>query len=191
MADNGVMSELFPSPAADFDHPLDILDGCHERIRRQCRLIERIRSHMLARGADTEARDAARAVIRYFDTAGANHHRDEEDDLFPALERTARGASHAALQALLARLRGEHAALEASWVDMRASLLEVAEGRDISLEASAVRAFAGAYERHIAIEESQLLPLAREMLDPAQTARLGARMAERRGVKRAPRGSAA
>jgi len=180
------MSELFPSPAADFDHPLDILDGCHERIRRQCRLIERIREHLVSSGADSEARDAARSVMRYFDSAGANHHRDEEDDLFPALLRIVHGAAGEAVQALIVRLREEHAALEASWIDMRASLFEVSEGRDVGLELAAVHAFGAAYERHIAIEERQLLPLARELLDAAEIARLGAAMAGRRGVKRAP-----
>jgi hemerythrin-like domain-containing protein len=181
------MSELFPSPAADFDHPLDILDGCHERIRRQCRLIERIRERLATSGADSEARDAARAVMRYFDSAGANHHRDEEDDLFPALLGIAAGAPREALEALIGRLREEHAALEASWIDMRASLLEISDGRDVSLELAAVRAFGAAYERHIAIEEAQLFPLARELLGAAEIARLGASMAERRGVKRPAR----
>jgi len=69
---------LYPSPSADFDHPIDILDGCHERIKRQCATIQRIAEHVASRGADEEARTAARAVMRYFDTAGANHHRDEE-----------------------------------------------------------------------------------------------------------------
>jgi len=177
------MALFFSSPAAGFDHPLEILDGCHERIRRQCRLIERIAGHLERRGADREAGDAALAVIRYFDSAGRDHHRDEEDDLFPALELAARGTAVATLAPLLARLRAEHRELEAVWHEMRALLLEVAGGRDVGLDGSTVRAFAAAYERHIALEESELLPLARELLDPLQTARLGASMARRRGVQ--------
>ena len=33
------MTALFPTPAADFDHPIDMLDGCHERILRNCATI--------------------------------------------------------------------------------------------------------------------------------------------------------
>src|SRR5580765_8493471 len=83
------MSALFPTPSADFDHPIDILDGCHERILRNCATLERLAAHTLSHGSDAEAGVAAAGVMRYFDTAGAHHHRDEEDDLFPALQRHA------------------------------------------------------------------------------------------------------
>ncbi len=176
------MNALYPAPAADFHHPLEMLAACHERIRRQCALIERIADHLERNGADLQARDAARAVIRYFDTAGRHHHRDEEDDLFPALVQSARGAARPALEALVARLAGDHADLDTRWNDMRATLLELADGRDVQLERTAARAFACAYERHIDLEETQLLPLARELLDESHAARLGASMAGRRGV---------
>lgn len=79
------------------------------------------------------------------------------------------------------RLRSDHATLDALWAEMRACLCAIAEGRQWHLEARKAQAFAAAYDRHIAVEESQLLPLARRLLDDDCTRRLGQRMADRRG----------
>ena len=165
---------ILPGPAAGFDHPIDILDGCHERIRRQCTTIARIAEHLAAKGADDEAREAARNVMRYFDTAGANHHRDEEEDLFPAL---LAAAPEASTRALVERLQADHVRLDGSWKEMRARLERLA------VDAEAARAFAASYDRHIALEEAELLPLARRVLDAKALARMGERMAGRRGVR--------
>ena len=176
------MDALFPSPAAGFDHPIEILDGCHERIRRNCATIERIAAHLQAAGADADAAIAAKGVVRYFDTAGADHHRDEEDDLFPTLANHVPSLELNAVFALLAKLRADHRRLEALWSDMRRRLASIERGRDGGLTPAIARTFAETYERHIALEESQLLPIARRVLDPALAAALGGRMARRRGV---------
>jgi hemerythrin-like domain-containing protein len=178
------MSPLFAAPAADFDHPIDILDGCHARIRRQNALIEKIAARVADGGSDAEAREAARAVVRFFDTAGADHHRDEEEDLFPALVHFVPAAELNATRALLARLRADHATLDAAWREMRGMLMLLVAGGQTPLDAQAARAFAAAYDRHIALEEAELLPLARRVLDPRVVARLGDRMAQRRGALR-------
>ena len=176
------MDSLFPTPAAGFDHPIDILDGCHERILRNCALIERIAAHVAEKGADTEAATAAAGVIRYFDTAGANHHRDEENDLFPALQQYAPSAELNAVFDLLFRLKADHKRLDALWAEMRLRLSLLAAGRDGALTTAIAAAFKAAYERHIALEEAELLPLARRVLDEPILRALGGRMARRRGV---------
>ena len=176
------MDSLFPTPSAGFDHPINILDGCHERIQRQCVAIGRIAAHVAEQGPDAEARVAAANVIRYFDTAGANHHRDEEEDLFPALQQYAPSKELNAVFALLHRLKADHKRLDALWTGMRARLAAIAEGRDGGLTAALAADFAAAYERHIALEEAELLPLARRVLDEPLLRALGGRMARRRGV---------
>lgn len=176
------MTPLFPSPSADFDHPIDILDGCHERILRNCTLIERIAAHVAEKGVDAEARTAAVNVVRYFDTAGANHHRDEEEDLFPALQQYVPSQELNAVFALLFKLRADHKKLDALWAQMRARLAAIVEGHDAGLTAEVARQFRAAYENHIALEEAELLPLARRALAPEVIAALGGRMARRRGV---------
>lgn len=175
---------LLPGPAADFDHPIDMLDGCHERIRRQCAVIAKIAAHLAAKGPDEEARQAARSVMRYFDTAGANHHRDEEEDLFPALLQAVAPGELPGTRALIGRLQAEHVGLDAAWRDMRERLEGLAERSEAALDAPSASAFGETYERHIALEEARLLPLARRVLDARTLARLGECMAQRRGAFR-------
>ena len=120
--------------------------------------------------------------MRYFDTAGANHHRDEENGIFPALQQYAPSAELNAVFDLVFRLKADHKRLDALWTEMRLRLTLLAEGRDGALTASIAAAFKAAYERHIALEEAELLPLARRVLDEPVLRALGGRMARRRGV---------
>ena len=176
---------LYPTPSADFDHQIDILDGCHQRIRRNCDVIERLAAHLLDKGADAEARVAALNVMRFFDTAGSNHHRDEEDDLFPALQHHVPSEELNALFSLLHRLRADHRKLDGLWAEMHRCLTGIIQGRDGGLTGERAREFTAAYQRHIELEEAELLPIARRVLDERMIAALGGSMARRRGVAHA------
>lgn len=166
----------------DFDHPVDLLDACHARILRMCETVVQIAAHVAQHEVDEDARIAARNVVRFFDTAGANHHRDEEHDLFPALYHGVPSAELNATRALLARLRAEHLHLDALWADMRARLPGV--------DAAHAQAFREAYRSHIDLEERELLPLARRVLGDEALTLLGGRMARRRGMPPSPSGAA-
>ena len=176
------MDMHFPSPSATFDHPIEMLDHCHERILRNCAAIERVAGHVRVHGCDTEARTAVVGILRYFDGAAAHHHRDEEEDLFPALQQYAPPAEQNAVAALLHRLRQDHRRLEVLWTDMRRRLMGVLEGHNGHLTPELAIDFRMAYERHIAVEERELLPLARRVLDEGALQSMGGRMAQRRGV---------
>src|SRR4051794_27833306 len=101
------------APAPDFDHPLELLAACHERIADRIDTLERLIAHLPEHGCDEQAQQAAANVIRYFDSAGEHHHEDEERDLFPAIER-ASGENRDALT-LIARLREDHTKMRALW----------------------------------------------------------------------------
>src|SRR5262245_38516675 len=73
------------APAPGFDDPLGVLRACHRRMERQLATLERLRKHLPIHHADADARTAASAILRYFDTAAPNHHEDEELSLFPRL----------------------------------------------------------------------------------------------------------
>lgn len=180
------MKALRSLPSASFDHPIEILDACHQKILRNCDLVERIAAHVAEKGPDEEARTAAAGVIRYFDTAGANHHRDEEQDLFPALQQYAPSSELNAVFALIFKLRTDHRKLDALWSDMRTRLARIVDGRDGDLPPAVAAHFHAAYLHHISLEEAELLPLARRVLEPRIVAALGGRMAARRGVPFAP-----
>ena len=166
----------------DFDHPIEMLDQCHQRIRRTCDLLVRIAAHIRTHGCDSDARDAAMMVVRFFDTAGANHHRDEEDDLFPALVHYVPSTELNATRCLIFKLRAQHAELDTMWAAMRPLAVAVTAGRDSELTVEMAQSFAAATERHIATEEAELLPLARRVLGEPLLALVGASMARRRGL---------
>ena len=67
--------------ASGFEAPLEVLSGCHRRVERQCATLRRLVAHLLERDPDEDARAAAAAVMRCFDTATRDHHADEEMDL--------------------------------------------------------------------------------------------------------------
>lgn len=168
----------------DFENPIDIFDVCHQRIRRHCHVLERLaRSAAASKEVDVETREAARTVIRNLDEAGANHHQDEEDDLFPALERAANGRDKHLVEVLVARLKKEHVELDTQWQALRRQLQDLADGKPVAINRDAALVFTRACDRHIEIEQASLLPLARSLLDAETLERLGRSMAGRRGDK--------
>ena len=172
----------FSAPSAGFEAPLEMLSACHFRIERQCATLRRLVPHLATHGADTEARTAAANVIRYFDTSAKHHHADEEEDLFPALIESMAGSDPVCLRELTATLVAEHDELEVRWQNIRAVLERVVAGDNVVLESQAVEALVGLYERHIAREETELLPMAARLLSDEDLARVGRAMRERRGI---------
>lgn len=173
------MSDPFNTPAAPgFDDPLEMLQACHGRITAQCDTLQRLVAHLQTHGNDEQAGQAARAILRYFDTAGQYHHQDEEQDLFPALL----ASGNPSASEYVARLLAEHKVMDAAWQALRPLLIAIAEDNANTLDADVVAHFIDSYARHIAFENSLLLPLATTLLDTQQLQLLGRCMAERRGV---------
>jgi len=174
MADN-----LLSDPAApSFDDPLGMLSACHRRIERQLATLARLQRHLPEHGCDTDARAAARGIVKYFDTAAPNHHADEEESVFPRLE----DAVPARPVTLIAELEREHEALAAYWRKLRPLLAGIAAGQRANLAPKQVAEIVTAYEGHIAREESELIPLAARTFDAATIAAIGREMAQRRSV---------
>ena len=179
--------DLFETPAG-FDEPLEMLQGCHRRIERQLETLRRLRIHLAERGVDPEASVAAQAVLRYFALAAANHHEDEEKDLFPMLEARIADAGEAdRFRAFREGLENDHRALEAAWARVRKPLEAIADGLSRPLPDADVQAFVSAYERHILAEEATLLELCNRWLGDADRETLGRAMAARRKVAPPPR----
>jgi hemerythrin-like domain-containing protein len=173
----------FDAPAAGFEAPLEMLSACHGRVERQCATLLRLLPHLAANGADRPAREAARNVTRYFETAAGHHHADEEEDLFPALLCVVPAAGRAALSELIAALEVQHRELEAHWRALRPQLEGIAAGTARTLDADEVTGMVGLYRQHIEREETELLPLAARVLDAAQLDVVGRSMRVRRGIK--------
>lgn len=175
------MSRLpFPghaSPAAGFEAPFEMLEACHERVRRSLALMDKLIAHLREGRFDAQAAEAARDVLRYFDLAAPLHHEDEERHVFPAVE--------AALPDAVNQLRDDHRAMTVAWAQLRVPLATVAANPGIASEPgfiaglqAAAAAHAGLYAQHLATEEGLVFPTARERVeDPAA---MGAEMARRR-----------
>ncbi len=80
------------APSGGFEVLLAMLSACHHRVERQCATLRRLVAHLASNGTDEDARTAAAAVMRYFDTSAKDHHADEETDLFPAIMESMAGS---------------------------------------------------------------------------------------------------
>lgn len=174
------------APAVGFEVPLEMLVACHGRVQDQCETLRRLGVHLRQHGADLRARQAAAAVMRYFDTAARHHHADEEVDLFPALLESMAGADAVGLRELTTALMADHRELEHRWSELRRQLEQVAAGDAASLAGGAVTDFVDRYQRHIAREESELLPMAQRLLSDEELDRIGLAMRVRRNAVETP-----
>ncbi len=169
---------LLGAAAPGFDRPLDVLEACHGRIAKQCDTLDKLLTHLPIHGADTQAQQAARAVLAYFDTAAVHHHDDEERNLFPLLELV--GASGAC--DLVETLTLEHDELSVLWRRLRMDLQRVEAGVAPDLDKALTRRFISLNRAHLEFENTHVLPLARQVLGAAEIERLGRAMSARRGV---------
>jgi hemerythrin-like domain-containing protein len=169
------------APGPGFDEPFEMLQACHERVARMLALLQKLRVQMRTHGADEQVRQAARDVMRYFDVAAPQHHRDEELHVFPALL----GLQDAELVALVARLQQDHIQMDARWKPARSLLAEVANGeRSAFNEAddAVFDAFTKLYDGHVEAEESAAFPRAMAAMEPERLEAMSRDMAGRRGV---------
>ena len=168
------------SPGGSFEVPLEMLSACHQRVDKQCSTLRRLVVHLAKNGADNDARQAATAVMRYFDTAAKDHHADEEVDLFPALIESMAGSDAVCIREMVDALTLDHRALESHWLALRQVLQDIEAGQTPS--SFDVEPFITLYERHIAREESELLPMAARLLSDDALQDIGRAMRLRRGI---------
>ncbi|MEW6120646.1 MAG: hemerythrin domain-containing protein [Pseudomonadota bacterium] len=170
--------DLLGGAAPGFDAPLDMLEACHARIAHQCDTLDKLLAHLPVHGADLQARQAARAVLAYFDTAAVHHHDDEERNLFPLLEAAHAPGACDMVEALML----EHDEQARLWRMLRSQLEGIAAGTAADLDEALTRRFVASNCSHLEFENAHLLPLARATLDAVALERLGRAMAARRGM---------
>jgi hemerythrin-like domain-containing protein len=168
-----------------FDHPLEILTLCHEKVRRFALLTDKLQTHVAQHGADDAAAQAAQKVLRYFNIAAPLHHDDEDLDVYPALlaltEDRFQGAQKTVLAAAIHRLQNEHTELARLWTDARQWLVQIEQKQSVTPPAT-LKQFIQAYPHHADCEEAEIYPFI-ELLEPHTLQVIGQRMAQRRGAK--------
>ena len=173
------------APAAGFEAPFEMLAACHDRVERMLALQAKLQRHLLDKGCDEPARQAARDVMRYFDLAAPLHHQDEELHVFPPLL----AGPDAGLRALAQRLTQDHRQMETAWVQARRTLAAIADSPASGwtpltpAQAAALEQFAALYRHHLDDENAIAYPAAQASLSPAALEAMSEDMMGRRGVR--------
>ena len=165
--------------------PLEILLGCHARIRHFMQL-----SRTLVSAKDApphEIADAAAAIFRYFSVALPLHEADENESLFPRIcaAQPLGGLAREAAETMIE----QHKAID----ELAAELLSLCSSLDrnpVRLPALAGRleivtsALDKIFAAHLGLEETVIFPAIQELLSPAQIEEILNEMNERRRVPR-------
>jgi hemerythrin-like domain-containing protein len=141
--------------------PFEMLERCHRRLEETLQSL---------RAPSRQALDEALAFI---DRALKRHEDDEEQSLFPRLQRVPQ------LAGLLDRLTVQHRD-QTALVDELRALMDAAQPDDAALRDVVARLDA-AYREHIAVEERELFPAAKAALDADDLGGMASEMDARRG----------
>jgi hemerythrin-like domain-containing protein len=173
-------------PESDFNDPLGMMSDCHRRIERFLNALSSVAKQ--ARGAQLSAMDkeVLQVSLRYFSMAAPNHTGDEEGSLFPRLLLSNNQKVKdiiAKVESLIAdhnRADTYHKEVEFivnKWLN-EGSLLSDDSDRLIKILED-LEAF---YQEHIAIEENEIFPLAKTVLDKNEIELIAKEMVHRRGI---------
>jgi hemerythrin-like domain-containing protein len=176
--------QIGQKPESDFTNPLGLLSDCHRRIERFLCVLVRVHEQCKGRVLQAEEKTALDTALTYFRNSAPKHTSDEEDSLFPRLR--ASGKAEAALQCL-DKLEADHEAAgrDHETIDLLGRRW-LAKGQLSSDEVQelgqALTRLSGLYARHIAIEDTELFPLAAQVLPRGELDAVGREMADRRFV---------
>jgi hemerythrin-like domain-containing protein len=171
---------------SDYTNPLGLLSDCHRRIEKFLNLLLTVVRQTAGASLSGEERTALEIALRYFREAAPKHTRDEEESLFPRLRALQTSRAQEAL-ARLEALHQEHemATLAHQEVESLCSQwladdsLPVAAAGRLSQQLESLKEL---YEKHIAVEEQEIFPLAQALLEDSALKQMASEMAERRGL---------
>jgi hemerythrin-like domain-containing protein len=174
------MTMCSASPLTAFHDPLGVMQALHRRLEQRCGLLDRLAEHVRQHGSDADARATAGHVMRCFDEDCPVHHEDEEVDFFPLLRAATPPGEKARVEILIAALAAQHANMHEAYDAVRPQLAAIADGRLAQIDQALADRLHGLCVAHIELEESELIPFARDHLDAPALDRLGRAMAARR-----------
>ena len=141
-------------------------------------VLENLITHINAQGIDDEARKAACNIVRYFSTSALLHHRDEEEDLFPRLNRQS-----IRIAELIRDLKQEHVKLDQLWEVINPELKKLPNDNFSAGFLQASSEFCSLSRQQVNRENREFLTLVANSLSELELKDIGESMAARRGVR--------
>ncbi|MEW6128555.1 MAG: hemerythrin domain-containing protein [Acidobacteriota bacterium] len=173
-------------PENDFTNPLGMLSDCHRRIEKFLRLLNTVTEQAQGAALNDEQREALQKALDYFQRSAPNHTLDEEESVFPRMLASESAAVTDALAKLeplheehliAEKLHAEVETLGQAWLD---------EGRlepeRLHRLSQLLKDLQTIYQRHITVEDTEIFPLAGNLLNARELALIGSEMAARRGI---------
>jgi iron-sulfur cluster repair protein YtfE (RIC family) len=176
-----MLNQITPTraPHQPPEDALDLLMGCHQRIRHFTSTAAKL-AH--AHGAtNDEIRMAAAGVYRYFAVSLPLHEADEEDTLRPRLD----ALGDQRVQLALAAMHDQHQAID-ELVERLLPLLLLVERNPASIEQAGgemcaiTKALEEIFAAHLQLEEEAIFPAIRQNLPEGTRAEMLAEMQARR-----------
>jgi len=177
--------QIGQKPSPTFAQPLELLSDCHRRVENFLQALVLVSEQARGGVLNSMQREALETALRYFREAAPRHTADEEESLFPRLREHGGELAREAMQKLQA-LEAEHVVARRShqvveelgqeWLS-RGSL---SPAQADSLAAH-LRQLSSIYEGHIALEDTEIFPLAGKLLEAGTLEQIGQEMASRRG----------
>lgn len=172
---------------SDFSNPLGLLSDCHRRIEQFLGVLIEVTDQ--ARGAELteDQRNGLEVALKYFREASPKHTSDEEESLFPRMLESSDERARSAISQL-DELHADHEKADAAHAEVEAlgsQWLSVGTLSSESIERlkALLDQLQSTYEKHIAIEDHEIFPLAGQILSNEDLAAVGQEMAARRATK--------
>ena len=146
----------------DVHTPVDAFSDCHAGILHGLRGFATLPP--LVRAA-LRAHEVAVRTMEMMDHAVLQHHKEEEEELFVAVLRSAQpGEEHDRVQAMVWQLTDEHRTIEGLWKKLRPQVARAAAGKPVAVPEDAVDQLVSVYRQHAQGEERIFLPAAQVIL---------------------------
>ncbi len=167
-----------------FERPLSLLRSCHDKIIHFSSSLYKLSQALASKGWTEQLQTSAEQIRHYFNIAGPEHHKDEEEHLFPAIialdpEATQTGSLE--LISLINTMIKEHVESDALWAQLDVMLAE--RTTDYTTLEQLARQFAETMRQHAELENKQIFPFAEQHISTAQFKEMGQEIARRRGIK--------
>jgi hypothetical protein len=144
------------------EQPITNFSDCHLGILEQLTAFGELPALM---APVHRARMLAEQTLNLFNGMIAEHHAQEERELFPVvLEHDTRGEEKERVRAITSRLTADHRRFESAWSRIQPALEALVKGHTVDLDGPAVDQLVRDYRGHASFEEESFLPLAQAIL---------------------------